>query len=139
MSDSTERESLFQRIGGAATVASLVDRFYDSMETRADARELRALHANDLAEIRGILKLYLGEWLGGPPGYSTVRGHPRLRARHLPFAIGAAERDAWLRCMHEALEMTVADGAARAAIYEAMARLADFMRNRGEETAPGAG
>jgi hemoglobin len=139
MSDSPQRVSLYQRIGGAPAVERLVDRFYDLMETRAEARELRALHAGDLAEIRATLKLYLCEWLGGPPDYSAARGHPRLRARHLPFSIGMAERDAWLGCMRDALEWSVADEDARAAIYEAMARLADFMRNRAGETAPGRG
>ena len=61
-----------------------------------------------------VLKKYLGEWLGGPKLYSTERGHPMLRARHLPFAIGVAERDAWLLCMNGALDETIADEAARA-------------------------
>ncbi|RYZ66353.1 MAG: globin [Proteobacteria bacterium] len=127
----------FERIGGQPTIDRLVDRFYDEIEHSPSARELRAIHSTDLGEIRRVLKLYLGEWLGGPRAYSGERGHPRLRARHLPFAIGVAERDAWLACMRAALEGTVADEEAREGIYGAMARLADFMRNRADEAPPG--
>lgn len=137
--ESPDENSAFARIGGQPTVDRLVDHFYDLMDTRPDAARLRALHAPDLGEIRRVLKLYLGEWLGGPRLYSTERGHPRLRARHLPFPIGEAERDSWLACMRAALEATVADEDVREGIYEAMARLADFMRNQPGGAAPGAG
>jgi hemoglobin len=100
------------------------------METRPEAREIRALHGADLAPIRFVLKRYLTEWLGGPALYSSQRGHPRLRMRHLRFPIGEAERDAWLMCMGAALEATVADAQARAQVFQAMASLADHMRNR---------
>jgi hemoglobin len=135
---STENErSLFERAGGEPAVARLVDRFYDEMEHNAEAAQLRALHSADLTGIRQVLKLYLSEWLGGPRAYSAVRGHPRLRARHLPFAIGIAERDAWLACMRTALAEAIPDQEARLAIYAAMERLADFMRNQPHETTPG--
>ena len=100
------------------------------MDERPEARGVRALHGANLAPIKFVLKLYLGEWLGGPKLYSRDRGHPRLRMRHLPFAIGDSERDAWLVCMRAALEATVADAEARADIFRAMAKLADHMRNR---------
>jgi len=138
MSDGGTQISLFERIGGAATVARLVDAFYDRMDTLPEARGIRAMHGRELAPIREVLKRYLGEWLGGPPLYTTERGHPRLRARHLPFSIGMAERDAWLICMAGALDETVADVAARRHIGIALARLADHMRNR-PEPAPGPG
>jgi hemoglobin len=135
---STENEpSLFERAGGEPAVARLVDRFYDEMEQNTEAAQLRALHSVDLTGIREVLKLYLSEWLGGPRAYSAVRGHPRLRARHLPFVIGIAERDAWLACMRTALADTISDQEARVAIYGAMERLADFMRNQSYEAAPG--
>lgn len=135
---STEKEpSLFERAGGEAAVGRLVDRFYDEMEQSAAAAQLRSLHSADLTGIRQVLKLYLSEWLGGPRAYSALRGHPRLRARHLPFAIGIAERDAWLACMRTALDDAVADEEARLAIYGAMERLADFMRNQPHQVAPG--
>jgi hemoglobin len=122
----------FAAIGGADAVEALVERFYAEMDASPQARGIRSLHAENLGPTKRILKLYLGEWLGGPALYSASRGHPRLRMRHIRFPIGEAERDAWLSCMRRALEACVADEAARAGIYAAMAGLADHMRNKPE-------
>ncbi|MFT3904893.1 MAG: group II truncated hemoglobin [Steroidobacteraceae bacterium] len=134
MNDAATRTTPFEQIGGQETVNRLVDAFYDRMDSLPEARTIRALHGADLTEIRGVLKKYLGEWLGGPRAYSAERGHPRLRARHLPFPIGAAERDAWMLCMSGALAATVADAAAREHIHAALLKLADWMRNRADDT-----
>jgi hemoglobin len=122
--------SPFVRIGGQGAVDRLVDRFYDLMETLPEARVIRALHPQDLGAIRVVLKKYLAQWLGGPADYSQERGHPRLRARHLPFSIGDEERDAWMLCMRQAMQDVVTDAAVREAILEKLAPLADWMRNR---------
>jgi len=124
--------SLFADIGGAATIDRLVEVFYARMDRLPEAATIRALHPPDLGPVKDVLKRYLGEWLGGPPLYSAERGHPRLRQRHLGFPIGEAERDAWLLCMRGALDQTVADVAAREAIYARMAGLADWMRNQAD-------
>lgn len=100
------------------------------MDARPEARAVRALHAANLAPTKFMLKRYFTEWLGGPPLYSSERGHPRLRMRHMRFPIGEDERDAWLACMRAALEATVADGPALESVFQAMASLADHMRNR---------
>jgi hemoglobin len=128
----------FEAIGGAPTVDRLVELFYARMDSLPEAAAIRALHAPDLGPVKEVLKRYLGEWLGGPPLYSAERGHPRLRQRHMGFPIGEAERDAWLLCMRGALEETVADVRVREAIYERMASLADWMRNRLEPGEAGA-
>jgi hemoglobin len=120
----------FVLIGGQGTVDRLVDRFYDLMETLPEARVIRALHPQDLGAIRGVLKKYLAEWLGGPTAYSQERGHPRLRARHLPFSIGDEERDAWMLCMRQAMADVVTDEGVREAILHKLSQLADWMRNR---------
>lgn len=122
--------SVFTQIGGQPCIDQLVEVFYETMDIAPDARDLRAMHAPDLTETRRVLKLYLAEWLGGPQHYSAERGHPRLRQRHMPVAIGAAERDAWMMCMSTALRTCVDDDANRASIHGAMARLADWMRNK---------
>jgi hemoglobin len=88
------------------------------------------MHPEDLAPIKNVLKRYLIEWTGGPKLYSPEKGHPRLRQRHMGFAIGDAERDAWLLCMRGALEETVADAGARQELDMALTRLADWMRNQ---------
>ncbi|WP_454642365.1 group II truncated hemoglobin [Bradyrhizobium liaoningense] len=122
--------SMFERIGGSATIDCLVDRFYDRMNTLPEAKVIRAMHADDLGLIRDVLKRYLTEWTGGPKLYSPEKGHPQLRQRHIGFAIGDAERDAWMLCMRGALEETVIDIAARQDFDRAMSDLADWMRNR---------
>ena len=129
MSDVAETTTMFERLGGAVVIDRLVEAFYARMDTLPEAEGIRAMHADDLGHIKQTLKRYLSEWTGGPKLYSPEKGHPRLRQRHMGFSIGNAERDAWLLCMRGALEETVADAAARAAIYDAMAKLADWMRN----------
>ena len=120
----------FEIIGGAEAVDALVERFYAEMDALPEAQGVRALHGANLGPTKFVLKLYLGEWLGGPKLYSQSRGHPRLRMRHMPFSIGSAERDSWLLCMGRALDACIADAPAREGIYKAMAALADHMRNQ---------
>lgn len=121
---------MFERIGGAPVIDRLVEAFYARMNALPEAGTIRALHANNLGPAKVVLKRYLGEWTGGPRLYSAERGHPRLRQRHIGFPIGEPERDAWLLCMRGALEMTVEDASARQALYAAMEKLADWMRNQ---------
>ena len=130
MSDTDAAISMFERIGGSATINRLVDRFYERMDTLPEAQMIRAMHAADLGLIRDVLKRYLTEWTGGPKLYSPEKGHPRLRQRHIGFAIGDAERDAWMLCMRGPLEETVVDAAARQDLDKALSGLADWMRNR---------
>jgi len=125
----------FDHFGGQPTVDRLVDLFYHRMDTLPEARTIRALHPPDLEPIKSLLKKYLAEWLGGPKHYSSERGHPRLRARHLPFPIGSAERDAWLLCMNGAIDAVIAPSPLREEIRTAVIKLADWMRNR--EQRPG--
>ncbi|MGE3297841.1 MAG: group II truncated hemoglobin [Porticoccaceae bacterium] len=122
--------SLFARVGGAPTIDRLVESFYARMDTLPEARTIRAMHAPDLEPTKEVLKRYLGEWMGGPKHYSAERGHPRLRQRHQGFAIGTAERDAWLLCIRGALDETVGDAEARLEIHHLLSRLADWMRNQ---------
>ena len=80
--------SPYERLGGEQAVRRLVDRFYDLMDTLPEAAGIRALHPEDLTDSREKLFMFLSGWLGGPPLYQMQYGHPRLRARHLPFPIG---------------------------------------------------
>ncbi|WP_417711822.1 group II truncated hemoglobin [Roseibium aggregatum] len=130
METAEQTETIFERIGGAQTIERLVDLFYDRMDTLPEAKGIRAMHAADLGPTRDILKRYLSEWTGGPRLYSPEKGHPRLRQRHMMVSIGEDERDAWLLCMRGALEETVSDTEALEGLYEKMAGLADWMRNK---------
>lgn len=120
----------FEMIGGEAKVRALVDRFYDLMETKPEAAGILALHPPDLQSSREKLFLFLVGWLGGPPLYVQKYGHPRLRARHMPFPIGESERDQWLLCMKQALDEVVELEHLRLHLYQAFMSLADFMRNK---------
>ena len=119
----------FARLGGEPAVRRLVDAFYRAMDTRPDARTIRAMHAPDLAETRALLVQYLCEWLGGPRAYSAQRGAPMLRRRHHAFDIDAAARDAWMACMRQALDETCEDAALRDELLAAFHKVADFIRN----------
>lgn len=88
--------------GGPEAFAALTDAFYAGVEADPVLRPLYP--ESDLAEARENLALFLMQYFGGPALYAEKRGHPRLRMRHFPFEIGAAERDAWLRHMGAALE-----------------------------------
>ena len=122
--------SPYERIGGDAAVRTLVDRFYDLMDLEPRYAQLRAVHGSDLTAARDKLYWYLSGWLGGPQLYVQRFGHPRLRARHLPFPIASIERDQWLACMSEAMRGTGVDAALQAELEQTLRGLADWMRNR---------
>jgi hemoglobin len=125
--------SHFERVGGQAAVDRIVEGFYRRMDTLPEAKTIRALHPRDLSGSKAVLKCYLAEWLGGPAVYSRERGHPRLRIRHGPFRIGAAERDAWMLCMSGALEEVVGSERLRELLLQLLYKIADWMRNDGTE------
>ncbi|WP_346898827.1 group II truncated hemoglobin [uncultured Roseibium sp.] len=132
MENATQKDTLFDRIGGSEVIDRLVDLFYERMDSLDEAKGIRALHPVDLGPTGNDLKRYLTEWTGGPRLYTPEKGHPRMRQRHMRVAIGEQERDAWLLCMRGALEETVSDAQARAVLYDNMAKLADWMRNQPE-------
>lgn len=125
----------FELIGGDAKVRALVDRFYDLMEQEPRFAVIRALHPPSLAGSRDKLYWFLSGWLGGPQLYTERFGHPMLRARHLPFAIGNAERDQWMRCMTQALNEATMPAGLRERLIESFQGTADWMRNRPGQSA----
>jgi hemoglobin len=122
----------YDLLGGDAGIRRLVDRFYDLMDTAPEAAHVRALHAASLKASREKLYLFLTGWTGGPPLYVAQRGHPRLRMRHFPFAIGTRERDEWLWCMDRALDEQAIPDALREHLRRRLHELADHMRNQPE-------
>ncbi len=124
-------DSVYTRLGGAPAIQALVDRFYALMDEVPEAYTVRRLHPESLAGSADSLFKYLSGWFGGPPLYIRERGHPRLRVRHAPYAIGAVERDEWLLCMRHALAEQVADPALREAVVRAFTGMAEHMVNNG--------
>ena len=95
-------DTFYEAVGGAETFRRLIDRFYAGV---AEDPVLRPLYPDeDWAEAPRRLRMFLEQYWGGPRTYSEERGHPRLRMRHAPFAIGPRERDAWLARMRAALD-----------------------------------
>ncbi|HSL33608.1 MAG TPA: globin [Candidatus Limnocylindrales bacterium] len=123
-----EELSLYDAAGGMPFFESLVDRFYEGV---AADPHLRPLYPEaDLAGARHRLTLFLAQYWGGPRTYDEERGHPRLRMRHAPFAIGPTERDAWLRHMREAISWTDPPPAVAARLHAYFDMAAEAMRNR---------
>jgi hemoglobin len=124
------RPSPYELLGGEAKLRELVDRFYDLMDLEPEFAGIRKLHPTDLAHSSEKLFMFLSGWMGGPGLYAERYGHPMLRARHLPFAIGRAERDQWMRCMIRAMEETGVEEGLRGGLAQAFFGTADWMRNR---------
>ena len=117
-------------IGGESKVRALVTRFYDLMDHDPDFYGIRKLHPPSLDGSREKLFMFLTGWLGGPPVYADAFGHPRLRARHLPFAIGGAERDQWMGCMVRAMQDVGVEATMQQELTAVFFKTADFMRNQ---------
>jgi hemoglobin len=125
-----QEQTAYLLIGGEATVARLCDRFYELMDTVPQFAAIRSLHPADLQTSRDKLFMFLSGWLGGPDLYVQNIGHPMLRRRHLPFAIGENERDQWVACMFLAMESIGVEEALREKLLASFFSTADFMRNQ---------
>jgi hemoglobin len=118
----------FLALGGEEKIRSIVDRFYDLVDE--DAPVLRAmLPANDEISRQKLFE-YLVEWTGGNNLYSSHRGHPRMRMRHMPFEIGEDEVTIWLACMAQSLDDNDVSGQVRAFLDDRLTALAQHMRNK---------
>ncbi|MFC4158150.1 group II truncated hemoglobin [Chitinimonas lacunae] len=136
MNDFVQTTTPYQLLGGETAVRRLVECFYQIMDSDPVAAGVRALHREDLSEPRERLFMFLSGWLGGPQLFVERFGHPKLRARHLPFAIDERARDEWLYCMYKAMDELEVSGEIqlnqdmRDHLEQAFWRTADFMRNR---------
>ncbi|TXI47459.1 group II truncated hemoglobin [Methylophilus sp.] len=128
------KQSLFDWLGGAEkgaeTIRNLVETFYDTMDTDPKAADLRAIHQPDLTEAREKLFMFLMGWTGGPQLYIERYGHPRLRARHMPFPIDESARDQWMYCMIKAMHTLQFEESLMKHLANQLYGVADFMRNR---------
>lgn len=130
MQISSDTRTLYERIGGEEAIENLVNAFYSHMDKLDETKTIRAMHARSLKASREKLFMFLSGWMGGPNLYMEKHGHPRLRMRHLPFAINESARDQWMHCMKLALDETVDNEKLRDELMAAFYGVADFMRNR---------
>ena len=119
--------SFYDRVGGAPTFKSLVDRFYEGV---ANDPPLRAMYPEeDLGPANDRLRMFLEQYWGGPKTYGETRGHPRLRMRHAPFIVTPTQRDRWLHHMLAAVDTLALPEAEDAELREYLVRAAQFMVN----------
>ena len=129
-------ETPYQIIGEESGVLKLVNRFYDEMDSNPKMKVIRDLHAKNLDTAREKLFEFLSGWFGGPDLYIQKYGHPRMRARHLPFPIGKVERDQWLVCMRVAMDGMKLPEAWDRQIFMSFYQFATHMMNKTEEEQP---
>src|SRR6266481_4145418 len=126
--DDTRELSFYEAVGGEETFRRLTRLFYEGV---AADPALRAVYpSRDLGPAEEHLRLFLIQYWGGPATYNERRGHPRLRMRHAHFAIGPAERDAWLRHMRTALDELKLDAAHDAELWDYLVMAADSLVNQ---------
>ena len=127
-----EQSNLYELIGGAEKLRELVDRFYDLMQLEPEFAGIHAMHPQPNEGSRDKLFWFLSGWMGGPNLYIEQFGHPRLRARHLPYSIGVTERDQWLRCMAWAMQDVNIEVQLQEHLMHSFLQTADWMRNKAE-------
>jgi hemoglobin len=122
-----EQTTLYERVGREPFFVELIARFYEGVEKDP---VLRPLYPEDLEPSKAHLAGFLSQYWGGPRQYSMERGHPRLRMRHAPFAIGQRERDAWVVCMAAAVEAVDVSPQDAALLMTYFNDTATFLMNR---------
>jgi hemoglobin len=128
----SEIQTPYERIGGESAVRLLCSTFYQTMCDTPQTQLIRDLHPENIHISEEKLFMFLSGWLGGPPLFTDKFGHPRLRARHLPYKIGIEERDQWLYCMAQALKKMEIDTLFAEQLMSSFVKTADFMRNQPE-------
>lgn len=127
----SDEVSLYQEVGGSGFFIELVNKFYEGV---INDEVIISLYPdrNDLEGAKERLSLFLMQYWGGPSTYSDERGHPRLRQRHFPFAIGERERDHWLMHMQGAIDAMPTSDSVRTRLSEYMSNAAQHLVNTGQ-------
>jgi hemoglobin len=127
----SDEVSLYQEVGGSDFFVELVNKFYEGV---INDEVIISLYPDrtDLAGAKERLSLFLMQYWGGPTTYSDERGHPRLRQRHFPFAIGERERDHWLMHMQGAIDAMPTSDSVRTRLSEYMSNAAQHLVNTGQ-------
>ncbi len=127
----SDEVSLYQEVGGSDFFIKLVNKFYEGV---INDEVIISLYPdrNDLEGAKERLSLFLMQYWGGPTTYSDERGHPRLRQRHFPFAIGERERDHWLMHMQGAIDAMPTSDSVRTRLSEYMSNAAQHLVNTGQ-------
>jgi hemoglobin len=126
----TQRPSYYELLGNSAGIHQLVNHFYDEMDSATDLRELRAMHATDLAHMRATLTEFLIGWLGGPRTYWERANAKCMMSAHAPIPISRCAAMQWVTCMQRAMRKLSIDDAVRNALDHAFTKVCTAMVNR---------
>ncbi|MGV8899691.1 MAG: group II truncated hemoglobin [Burkholderiaceae bacterium] len=121
--------TIYEALGGETGVRALVVRFYALMDELPEAYAVRRMHPESLKGSAESLFEFLSGWFGGPSLYIQKNGHPRLRMRHVSYAVGPVVRDEWMLCMTQALTEQVTDQVLRTGLIDTFSQMADHMIN----------
>ena len=128
------KSTFFELLGGEAqgveNIRKLVETFYDVMDSELKAKTIRGMHPSDLTGSREKLFMFLTGWTGGPQLYIERYGHPKLRLRHMPFAVDESARDQWMYCMITAMHQLGLEEKLITKLAEQLYGVADFIRNQ---------
>ena len=130
----SERPLTPYEILGDDGIKQLVNAFYDVMDELPLAADIRAMHTENLDNVKRMLTAYMTGWMGGPPIYQAIKGTVCLTDPHEPYRIGPKERDQWLACMDEALQRVSASEELKDMLKDPMYRVADTVRNCEDST-----
>jgi hemoglobin len=123
--------SLYGKFGGEEFFTKLVDAFYAEVPSEP---LLAAMYpADDMVGANERLRLFLMQYWGGPTTYNETRGHPRLRMRHMPFAVDSAAKDAWMRIMSKAVKAQNLPSDLESELMQYFESTARFMINTGDD------
>lgn len=122
----------YDRIGGKANIAQMVERFYDLMDSDPAYAELRAMHAPDLTPMRGSLTDFLMAWMGGPRDWFEQRPGACMMSAHKSVGVTRETAEQWVSAMRRAAEDTLDDPAFVDAMVDAFQQMSMGMaRNAG--------
>lgn len=119
--------SFYDAVGGHETFVTLCRVFYSHVRQDPILAPMYPDAEWEAAEER--LRMFLEQYWGGPRTYSELRGHPRLRMRHMPFQVDPAARDAWLRNMRLAVDAVELSPLHEAELWDYLERAAHSMVN----------
>ncbi len=124
-------DSFWAQVGGTPTVARITRRFYEQVAADPVMREMYP--EEDLGPAEERLRMFLEQYWGGPTTYSDTRGHPRLRMRHVPFAVTPRARDQWLAHMRVAVKEAGLSPLHEATLWDYLERAAHSLVNTFED------
>ena len=123
--------SFYEQVGGHQAFERLVSVFYAGVATDPVLKPMYP--EDDLGPAADRLRMFLEQYWGGPTTYGELRGHPRLRMRHVPFKVNPDARDRWLAYMRVAVDSLELSPLHEETLWSYLERAAHAMVNTFED------